>query len=823
MTITRLGARPATWGLVLLSVVALVASLLPMASASAEVVTTDASGTIEVVHTTPSKAGIVDDGVVDKLVELTDLAAGGSEINASFFRRFESQALTDALEDAADRGVTVEIVHEVCGSGCKDLDASPLMADLAAYPGITVTNCNGACDDNRPQLSINHNKFMLFSELSDGRDNVVANGSQNMTPHQNTVHNNFLISYDDASFYDGFRAYWQALHDHTAAPGSPAVQTVATRADGRLAAYFSPRVNTGTASDDMFATLINEVDCSRPGGVIRVQSATWWKNRSYVRGALLAQKAAGCSVILLMDDGDTSTSQYRENQEYFADAGILVYGFAPGGCHDVVDVDHVIKNRCINTYGGTHQKYVLVEGRDASNTPIELVMSGSQNFTRQAIYNGNDTTVRIDDAAIYQGYLDDFEREIAECVKIDPARYPDGALRTVNAAGFGSQDRPDVDSNDSGYTAVVWSDTYNPTQVPAPRHGAIWIAMYHNGAKIFEKAVQSGGTADYDYKRPMVGVDAQGNSIVAWQDDADGNGSYNIAFRPVSNAGIVGSRTVANGATAHQQTSPSLDVDSSGAFSISWTDTSSGDSRAVLAVFDASGAKQFETTASSSSAGGEASSGVARDESGRSIVVWRDDADQNGSGEIKVRAFNATGTARWGTKTVNSASYGDQATPAVAATPDGDFVVAWRDGRQTIASAQAPRIYVKGYDIAGATRFADTVVSTHAYDTGDNITIGAQYHPDIAVDSLGNFVVAWHEHTPFHSGQDVYAKSYGDDGTVAAASLAEYRMNVRTSYDQSRPAVGVDSDTGLLSLVYTGDSDGNGSAELRMREGFPIR
>jgi len=88
--------------------------------------------------------------------------------------------------------------------------------------------------------------------------------------------------------------------------------------------------------------------------------------------------------------------------------------------------------------------------------------------------------------------------------------------------------------------------------------------------------------------------------------------------------------------------------------------------------------------------------------------------------------------------------------PAVAVSPSGSFVIVWQDHRY-------------GQDIY-ARRFSSTglALDTSFKVNDDSISI-SHISPDIAMDSLGNFVVVWSDG---HTGQwDIYAQRFDSSGT----------------------------------------------------------
>ena len=78
----------------------------------------------------------------------------------------------------------------------------------------------------------------------------------------------------------------------------------------------------------------------------------------------------------------------------------------------------------------------------------------------------------------------------------------------------------------------------------------------------------------------------------------------------------------------------------------------------------------------------------------------------------------------------DSLTFERQAAPAVAADPDGNFVVAWTNER---SYGDGYGIYAQRYDAARAARGAPFQVST----------IGGQGNPAVAIDADGDFVITW--------------------------------------------------------------------------------
>ena len=179
-----------------------------------------------------------------------------------------------------------------------------------------------------------------------------------------------------------------------------------------------------------------------------------------------------------------------------------------------------------------------------------------------------------------------------------------------------------------------------------------------------------------------------------------------------------------------------------------------------------------------------------------------------GSGRIDLSAALALVTGSHETR-MSSTVAGSQKTPnhrakVVDTDADGDFVVVW-------ASDQTGTwdVYAQRFTSLGLSQGAEVRVNT--------TTNGSQYHPSVAMDATGGFVVVWQDV------QMVYARRF--DATGAPLS-GEFRVNTDTVGLKERPSVSMDSD-GDFVIVWTAvsqDPDGSAGiyAQLYGADGSPV-
>ncbi len=121
----------------------------------------------------------------------------------------------------------------------------------------------------------------------------------------------------------------------------------------------------------------------------------------------------------------------------------------------------------------------------------------------------------------------------------------------------------------------------------------------------------------------------------------------------------------------------------------------------------------------------------------------------------------------------DAAGLGDQEKPALAANLQGSAVVAWASmtNRDSAYDIKARRLHL-GVPV-GPEFFVNTTMAR------------TQTEPDVAVDSVGRFVVVWNGWTASDD-RDVYLRVYSADG---APRSGEIRVNTTTAYSQAKPAV----------------------------------
>lgn len=301
-----------------------------------------------------------------------------------------------------------------------------------------------------------------------------------------------------------------------------------------------------------------------------------------------------------------------------------------------------------------------------------------------------------------------------------------------------------------------------------------------------------------DHINAKITAAANGNSIVTWQDDRDGNGYHQIYARVFDSDGnALTDEIVVNSVASGQQTKPAVAADHQGNFVVVWEDDKDGNGYYQIFArgFYANGSQKFsDKTVNSVGSGQQYNPAVAMDYSGNFVVVWEDDQDGNGYYQILARGFNSNGSQRFADRTVNSVAAGQQFNPDIAMDSNGDYVVVWEDDQNNDGDFT---LLARGFNANGSSRISDFSVNS--------VTTGHQQSPTIAMDDYGRFVVAWQDDKDGNGYYQVMARAFNANGSER---ISDFTVNSEASGQQRFPSVAT-APNGRFAVAFEDDNDGN--------------
>jgi hypothetical protein len=258
-----------------------------------------------------------------------------------------------------------------------------------------------------------------------------------------------------------------------------------------------------------------------------------------------------------------------------------------------------------------------------------------------------------------------------------------GAQFQVNTVTAGDQAAPALAKLSNGRLAAAYEY--------GAREGIRGQVLSPTGAKVGPEFRASLASVSENRDPEVVALDAAG-FVVLWtalSDDPGGRGSLNIMAQRFSGTGAkIGAPVRVNRTFALIQEEATGAFIGAGRYVAAWTDASqsAGDTsgRAVRGqIMTAAGTRVGpELIIPTRRIGDQSQPAVAAFPNGRFIVVWTDDSgspDDPSGTAVRGQLFSATGTKLGPEFRVNGRTQGDQTEPAIAVVDGSDFLVLWTD------------------------------------------------------------------------------------------------------------------------------------------------
>ncbi len=278
---------------------------------------------------------------------------------------------------------------------------------------------------------------------------------------------------------------------------------------------------------------------------------------------------------------------------------------------------------------------------------------------------------------------------------------------------------------------------------------------------------------------PGVAMDADGNMLVAWSDRAGYDGDMMGIFARLydANGAPVTPEFQVNVEWLESQWEPLVASMPDGRWLVAYSGRSNGD--AFFRIFDAAGAPvtgDVQINTFTGNAQIDTAPAIARD---GTILVTFVDFSGAGTGDGQTvfgRRYAPDGTPldpnEWQVHATLVA--GDQREPRVCANGllgiNGRFVVAWEDHA---VDGSGSAIVARMFDTLGTPRGPEFVVNQTTADDQQSVAL--------ASDWVGNFVLAWEDHSPGDSRivgrrYDLQAQPLGDEFVIKASTLGNVRL-----------------------------------------------
>ena len=363
-------------------------------------------------------------------------------------------------------------------------------------------------------------------------------------------------------------------------------------------------------------------------------------------------------------------------------------------------------------------------------------------------------------------------------------------------AGTNLQDAPSIAMDNAGKFAIVWEDRRNGNY-------DIYVQRYNpDGSGEGANLIVNNDTASSYQFYPSIAMNNASKFIITWYDYRNINPDiYAQRYNP--NGIPIGANFMVNDDTnATGQEYPSIGINNTGKFVITWHNYRNGNPDIYAQRYDSNGIAQGINFKVNDDPGTSSQyyPSIAMDNSGNFVIVWRD--YRNGNYDIYAQRFDSNGVVQGTNFRVNDdAGTSDQDYPSVMMNSESRFVIAWSDKRNGNYD-----IYAQIYDSIGVAQGTNFRVNDDIGNTRN------QYEPSVAMDSAGNFVIVWTDYRNGDLNPDIYGQMFDKDGIPQGSN---FRVNDDAGINnQYYPSVAIDPYDSRFVIVWTDFRNPDGDPEI---------
>lgn len=336
----------------------------------------------------------------------------------------------------------------------------------------------------------------------------------------------------------------------------------------------------------------------------------------------------------------------------------------------------------------------------------------------------------------------------------------------------------------NGNYVVVWADDRNGDKDIFARY------IHASGYPIGPSFRVNDDTTDMEQNHPAVAMSPSGKFVIVWEDMRDYFNDYSkhIYAQRYGIQGKIGGNFRVNDEEArfNNQTHPVAAMNNDDGFVVVWEDDRNNYRYIYGHRFDSAGVSlgaDFRIDDNPDDFN-LADPTVGMDSSGRFTVAWSDRRGNPYHDDVYAKRYDKNGNQLGPEFRVNGEAIYIQQRPRIGMGLSGDFVIAWDDNRNSITYCD---IYARRFDNTGAPQGNDFKVNTA---TGHYNAYSA-----VALDSAGNFTIAWDE------GLFIYARRYDYSGTPLGEPFKVGQTPAGGLYNANDPSISMGK-SGNCHIVF---------------------
>ncbi|WP_316816316.1 phospholipase D-like domain-containing protein [Pedobacter nyackensis] len=309
--------------------------------------------------------------IMNKLIEMINATPKSADIYLSIFG-FDHAGVIDALKAASDRGV---ILHIMIDSSIDDTKTQNVLTISRIRSFLKSGSELSVVTNDVNTSSINHNKFVLFSELNTNKGkatNVVFQTSHNFTVDDSKKIQDAVTLSNDG-LYAAYLTFWKDINAKAMAGMKNFDYREYNGTSDGIIGFFFPKRKGGVSygNDTMIEILDNITDL--PNATIQVGMSDWVVSRINVANKLSELLSKGAKVEVVVKNKIDAEVQTVLRDMKTRGATIKIYNISQTNIHS---------------------KFMLINGK-YKGEQCKIVATGSHNYTTNALRNNNEVLLLL--------------------------------------------------------------------------------------------------------------------------------------------------------------------------------------------------------------------------------------------------------------------------------------------------------------------------------------------------------------------------------------------------------------------------------------------
>ncbi|KAA3598384.1 MAG: T9SS C-terminal target domain-containing protein [Calditrichaeota bacterium] len=360
-----------------------------------------------------------------------------------------------------------------------------------------------------------------------------------------------------------------------------------------------------------------------------------------------------------------------------------------------------------------------------------------------------------------------------------------GSEFKVNSTTSNDQRFPSIGMDDSGNFCVVWmSETQDGSG------WGIYAQRYNSAGVVQGSEFLVNSTTSGQQKNPSIAMDSDGDFVVVWQEISTDGSSFGIKGQRFNSSGVAqGSEFQVNSSSASFHGYASVAIENDGAFVVVWQSLGlDGSGQGIYGqLYNSSGVAQgSEFLVNSTTSDNQTSPSVAMDSTGNFIVSWTSYSQDGEKGGIYAQRFLSNCSANGSEFLVNTTTSDDQKNSVVSANLSGEFTIIWESYEQ---DGSYSGVYLQSYNSDGSTSGEETLVNTRQTDFQQSVSIAQEQNSQA-------IVATWQdgfENSTSTNDSDDYGIYFQKFSSSTVSEIGDYLLN----FDGTNDYVDVPSFQGI--------------------------